>query len=89
VSLIAVSISGLVDDAAIQMELPFLDASHQANSDAVRAGSALANNRRAVDDTMDDVRAKFGKSAVNYLSASRSQSSGVADEFRELAERDV
>jgi hypothetical protein len=48
-----------------------------------------ANNRHAVDDTMDDVRAKFGKSAVSYLSASRSQSSGVADEFRELAERDV
>ena len=89
VSLIAVSISGLVDDAAIQMELPFSDASHEANADAVRAGSARANNRRAVDDTMDDVRAKFGKGAVSYLSASRSQSSGVADEFRELAERDV
>ena len=43
--------------------------------------------RRAVDASMDGIRARFGRSAVGYANIELSPVSRVPDEFRELAER--
>ncbi len=98
ITLVGISISGLVDEAAIQLELPFGEMSSTGATTTVstvttacdpsRAGTPLATTRRVLDQTMDEVRSKFGKDAVGYLSIARG-AGGVADEFRELAQRDL
>lgn len=81
VTLLAVSVSNLQRDDALQLELP-LDP-----QDPRRPGSAPGAARWAAERSMDAVRARFGREAVGYLSTVRA--GGVPDEFRELAERDL
>ncbi len=82
ISLLAISVSNLVAQAALQLELPV------APDDPRRPGSPTGATRWAVDRSMDDVRRKFGRAAVGYASVAMSPHASVPDEFRELAERD-
>jgi len=81
VSLLAISVSNLAMQHAIQLELPVPP------DDPRRPGSALGSARWALDSSVDAVRDRFGREAVGYLPA-RTRSRGVPDEFRELAEHD-
>jgi DNA polymerase-4 len=81
ISLLAISVSNLAVQHAIQLELPVPP------DDPRRPGSALGSARWALDTSIDAVRDRFGRSAVGYLPA-RTRTRGVPDEFRELAERD-
>jgi len=81
ITLVAISVSNLTDDAVLQLELP-LDA------DRRRPGAALGAARWALDRAMDSARDRFGKQAVGYAGVVLSDRAGVPDEFRELAERD-
>jgi DNA polymerase-4 len=83
ISLLAISVSHLSIQHIIQLELPL------SAQDARRPGSSKGAARSAIDTSMDAVRLKFGRDAVGYLPAALSRSSGVPDDFRELAERDL
>lgn len=83
ISLLAVSVSNLVIQHAVQLELPMLP------DDPRRPGSSRGSARWSVDASMDAVRGRFGRNAVGYLRADRSRSAGVPDDFRALAERDL
>ena len=82
ITLLAVSVSNLTDQRAIQLELDLEP------DDPWRPGSATGAARRAVDGAMDQVRTRFGGDAVGYLPA-MSRATAVPDEFRELAEHDL
>jgi DNA polymerase IV len=81
ISLLAISVSNLTVQHAIQLELPVPP------DDPRRPGSALGSARWALDSSVDAVRDRFGREAVGYLPA-RVRARGVPDEFRELAEHD-
>ena len=82
-SLLAISVSNLVDQPVLQLELPVLP------DDAVRPGSPTGSARWAVDHSMDAVRRRFGRSAVGYAAVALSHQASVPDEFRELAEHEL
>jgi len=86
ISLLAISVSNLVDQPVLQLELPVLA---DAADDADRLGSRTGAARWAVDASMDAVRRKFGRSAVGYASTALSEHASVPEEFRELAEHDL
>ena len=81
ISLLAISVSNLTVQHAIQLELPVPP------DDPRRPGSLIGSARWALDTSVDAVRDRFGREAVGYLPA-RVRSRGVPDEFRELAEHD-
>jgi DNA polymerase IV len=83
ISLLAISVSNLVDQTVLQLELPVLP------GDSDRPGSRLGAARWAVDHSMDQVRQRFGRSAVGYASVALSEHASVPDEFRELAEHEI
>jgi DNA polymerase-4 len=82
ITLLAISVSNLVDHPALQLELPIPP------DDPRRQGSPTGAARWAVDCSIDAVRRRFGRSAVGYASVAMSEIGTVPDEFRELAERD-
>ena len=82
VTLLAVSVSGLLDEPAVQLELPV------AGDDPHRLGSPTGAARLAVDHSVDSVRKRFGRSAVGYAAVALSKRGLVPDEFRELAEHE-
>jgi DNA polymerase IV len=82
VTLFAISVSNLVDQPSLQMELPV------EGDDPRRPGSLTGATRWAIDRSMDDIRRKFGRDALGYTSVKMSEFDTVPDEFRELAERD-
>ena len=83
ISLLAISVSNLVDQPVLQMELPVLP------DDSVRPGSPTGAARWAIDHSMDEVRRRFGRAAVGYAAVALSPHSSVPDEFRELAEHEL
>lgn len=83
ITLLAISVSNLVDQPALQMELPL------APDDPRRPGSATGSARWAIDRSIDAVRGRFGRTSVGYASVAMSGLVGVPDEFRELAEHDT
>ncbi|WP_298457553.1 DNA polymerase IV [uncultured Cellulomonas sp.] len=83
ITLLAVSVSNLADQRAIQLELDLRP------DEPWRPGSATGAARRAVDGSMDRIRSRFGGDAVGYGAAVLRARSGVPDEFRELAEHDL
>jgi len=83
ISLLAISVSNLARQHAVQLELPMPP------DDPQRPGSSRGAARWAVDRSVDAVRDRFGRDAVGYLAAARLRSAGVPDDFRELAERDL
>lgn len=80
-TLVAVSVSGLVTDGALQLELPL-----DLGGEETRPGTADAAARRALDEAVDAVRRRFGSSSVRFASASLA-GDGVPEEMRELVER--
>ncbi len=83
VTLLAVSVANLVDDAALQLELPLgIDGRR-------RPGTRTGAARWSADRSVDEVRSRFGRDAVGYASVVFAGGGGVPDAFRELAERDV
>ena len=83
ISLLAISVSNLVDQPVLQLELPLLPEETQ------RPGSRIGAARWAVDHSVDAVRRRFGRDAVGYASVALSEHASVPDEFRELAEHDL
>jgi DNA polymerase-4 len=86
VSLLAISVSNLVDQPSLQLELPLSPAPPD---DAVRPGSRVGSTRWAVDQSIDAVRRRFGRGAVGYASIFLSEQHSVPDAFRELAEHEL
>lgn len=83
VSLLGISVSNLISQPVLQLELPLLP------DDGERPGSRLGAARWAVDHSVDAVRLRFGRSAVGYASVALSEHGSVPDEFRELAEHEL
>jgi DNA polymerase-4 len=86
ISLLAISVSNLVDQPVLQLELPLKPAPPD---DAVRPGSRVGATRWAVDQSVDAVRRRFGHAAVGYASIVLSEHGSVPDAFRELAEHEL
>jgi DNA polymerase-4 len=83
ITLLAISVSGLVEQRAVQLELELPPA------DPWRPGSAPGAARRAVDGSLDAIRDRFGRDAIGYLPALQRRSGGIPDDFRELAEHQL
>jgi DNA polymerase-4 len=84
ITLLAVSVSQLVDEFPLQLELPLgLD------GDRRRPGTAAGSARWASDRALDAIRARFGRDAAGYAAVMFSELGGVPEEFRELAEHPV
>jgi DNA polymerase-4 len=84
ITLLAVSMSQLVDESALQLDLPLgLDGDRQ------RPGTAAGSARWALDRAVDAIRARFGRAAAGYARVMLSELGGVPEEFRELAEHEL
>ncbi len=81
VTLLAISVSNLVPEVPLQLELPL-----DGRDDGERAGTPSGTARRALDRAVDAARARFGRDAVGYAPVVMRAGGGVPDEFRELAE---
>jgi DNA polymerase-4 len=84
ISLLAIGVSHLEEDAVLQLELPF-----ELDGEERRPGTAKGAARWVLDRSIDEVRAKFGRDLVGYGSVALGDSRSVPDEFRELAEKDL
>ena len=78
VTLVGMSVSNLTTDAYVQLELAVDE------GDVLRSGSAAALRRRALDESVDAVRERFGRST---LKLGWGPGRGVPEGFRELAEK--
>jgi DNA polymerase-4 len=83
ITLLAISVSNLVPESTLQLELPVA-----LDNDRHRPGTAAGSARWALDRAVDKVRARFGRDAVGYAAVVFREGGGVPDEFRELAERE-
>ncbi|MGI8684225.1 MAG: DNA polymerase IV [Acidimicrobiales bacterium] len=81
ITLVAVSVSNLVGEPALQLELDLGDDRH-------RPGTTTNALRWAVDRSVDTVRSRFGRQSVSYARTALESEGRVPDEFRELAEHD-
>ena len=80
ITLLAISVSQLVYEAALQLELPFdLEG-------VMRPGTEQGASRWALDKAVDEVRERFGRTSVGYASVELTEGGTVPDELRELAE---
>ena len=82
ISLLAISVSHLVPDHALQFEF-----SLGGPEDARRPGTRIGTARRQADGAMDKVRDRFGWDAIGYGSVVLEAPRSVPDGFRELAEK--
>ncbi|MFZ4720038.1 MAG: DNA polymerase IV [Ilumatobacteraceae bacterium] len=85
-SLLAISVSNLVDRMAMQLELPFGSSADDPDLDL---SGDVDGSRFVLDHSIDEVRRKFGKAAVAFGSVALGVHSSVPDDFRELAEREL
>ena len=83
ISLLAISVSHLEDEPALQLELPI-----ELGNDEQRPGTESGAARWVLDRSVDQVRERFGMEAVGYASVALTERGAVPDEFRELAEKD-
>ncbi len=83
ISLLAISVAHLEDEPALQLELPI-----ELGDDERRPGTEAGAARWVLDKSVDEVRQRFGRRAVNYASVALSGGRSVPDAFRELAEKD-
>lgn len=84
ISLLAISMSHLEQETALQLELP-LGVAGENRRPGTRAGAA----RWSADRAIDAIRDRFGREAVGYGSVVLGSARSVPDGFRELAEKDV
>ena len=81
-SLLAISVSGLVAQSLLQLDLPLgLD------DEAQRPGSRRGVARWRADRAVDAVRERFGREAIGYGSRAPEAPQAVPDAFRGLAEK--
>jgi DNA polymerase-4 len=83
VTLLGISVSNLVHEPPVQLELSLGLDDHRR-----RPGSPIGNARRSVDRSVDAIRARFGRAAIGYATVVFSGAARVPEEFRELAERE-
>jgi DNA polymerase IV len=83
ITLLAISVSNLIMEPALQLELPLA-----LGDDAHRPGTSAGSARWALDRSMDAVRVRFGRSAVGYATVVFSDLELVPEGFREMAQRD-
>jgi len=83
ITLLGVAVSKLSPEPALQLELPL-----GVGEDHHRPGTPTGAARWSVDRSVDAVRSRFGRAAVDYAAVRFSDDSRVPDAFRELAERD-
>ncbi|KKB81056.1 DNA polymerase IV [Devosia soli] len=84
ISLLAVSVSHISEQADIQLELP-LGLPDEKRRPGARQGIA----RWSADRAMDAVRERFGREAVGYAAVHFDRRQTVPDAFRELAEKNL
>jgi DNA polymerase-4 len=84
ITLLAISVSHLRQQATIQLELP-LGLPDEKRRPGARQGIA----RWSADRAMDAVRDRFGREAVGYAAVALNPAQSVPDAFRELAEKDL
>jgi DNA polymerase-4 len=83
ISLLAISVSHLVTEPVLQLELP-LDLPGASR----RPGAPAGASRWAIDRSMDRVRERFGRPAVGYGPVALSGEGSAPDAFRRLAEHE-
>ncbi len=81
ITLLAVSVSNLMAETALQLVLPLA-----LDGDTRRPGTAVGAARWALDRSVDAIRTRFGRNAVGFAPVQLSRRAGVPDEFRELAQ---
>jgi DNA polymerase-4 len=84
ISLLAISVSHLERQPALQLEL-----SLGSTDEARRPGTKTGASRWIADRAMDKVRDRFGWEAIGYGPVKRDEAHSVPDAFRELAEKDL
>ena len=84
ITLLAVSVSHLRKQSALQLELPL-----GLPDEKRRPGSRQGIARWSADRAMDAIRERFGRDAVGYATAALDRRRSVPDAFRELAEKDL
>jgi DNA polymerase-4 len=82
ITLLAVSVTNLVAEAALQLELPL-----GLGDDLHRPGTVAGAARWGVDRSIDAIRARFGRDAVGYATVMTSDMRRVPEGLRDLAER--
>jgi DNA polymerase-4 len=82
ISLLAISVSHLEKQAALQLELPL-----RLDDEKRRPGSARGAARLSADRAMDAIRERFGREAIGFGSVVLGERRGVPDAFRALAEK--
>jgi DNA polymerase IV len=84
ISLLAISVSNLVECRKMQLELPL-----GLEDEKRRPGTKTGMARWTADRAIDTIRDRFGWDAVGYGSVALGLPRSVPDEFRELAEKDL
>ena len=84
ITLLAVSVSHLREQSALQLELPL-----GLPDEKRRPGSRQGIARWSADRAMDAIRQRFGRDAVGYAPVALERKRSVPDAFRELAEKDL
>ena len=82
ITLLAISVSNLVSEPALQLELPLGLADNPR-----RPGSASNAARWGADRSVDAIRARFGRHAVGYATVAADDDEFGPEPFRELGER--